>query len=43
MDGAPSRADRVPNAELHVRPGESHIGTLVVGDEAVRTVVALWR
>jgi pimeloyl-ACP methyl ester carboxylesterase len=35
-------ADRVPNAELHVRPGESHIGTLVVGDEAVRTVVGLW-
>lgn len=33
----------VPDAELHVRPGESHLGTLVVGDQAVRTVVDLWR
>jgi len=33
----------VPDAELHVRPGESHLGTLVVGDEALRTVVGLWR
>ncbi len=33
----------MPDAELHIRPGESHLGTLVVGDEAVRTVVALWR
>jgi len=32
----------VPDAELHVRPGESHIGTMVVGDEALRTVVDLW-
>lgn len=40
---AEALADRVPGAELHVRAGESHIGTLVVGDEAVRTVVALWR
>lgn len=32
----------VPDAELQVRPGESHIGTLVVGDEAVRAVVDLW-
>lgn len=43
LQHAEKLADRVPNAELHVRPGESHIGTLVVGDEAVRTVVALWR
>jgi pimeloyl-ACP methyl ester carboxylesterase len=40
---AEALAARVPDAELHVRPGESHIGTMVVGDEAVRTVVALWR
>jgi len=33
----------MPDAEIHIRPGESHLGTLVVGDEAVRTVVALWR
>jgi pimeloyl-ACP methyl ester carboxylesterase len=32
----------VPDAELQVRPGESHLGTLVVGDEALRTVVDLW-
>jgi pimeloyl-ACP methyl ester carboxylesterase len=35
--------DLIPGAELHVRPGESHLGTLVVGDEALRTVVDLWR
>ena len=33
----------VADSELHVRPGESHLGTLVVGDEALRTVVDLWR
>jgi pimeloyl-ACP methyl ester carboxylesterase len=32
----------VPDSELVVRPGESHLGTLVVGDEAVRTVADLW-
>ena len=32
----------VPDAELQVRPGESHLGTMVVGDEALRTVVDLW-
>jgi pimeloyl-ACP methyl ester carboxylesterase len=36
-------AGLVPDSELHVRHGESHLGTLVVGDEAVRTVVDLWR
>jgi pimeloyl-ACP methyl ester carboxylesterase len=40
---AEAMADLVPDAELHVRPGESHLGTLVVGDEALRTVVDLWR
>ena len=40
---AEALADKVPDAELHVRAGESHIGTLVVGDEAVRTVLDLWR
>jgi pimeloyl-ACP methyl ester carboxylesterase len=35
-------AELVPGAELHVRHGESHLGTLVVGDEALRTVVDLW-
>ncbi len=39
---AEALAARMPDAELHVRPGESHIGTLVVGDEAVRTVLDLW-
>lgn len=39
---AEALADLVPDSELHVRPGESHLGTLVVGDEAVRTVIDLW-
>jgi pimeloyl-ACP methyl ester carboxylesterase len=43
LDHAERLAERVPDAELHVRPGESHLGTLVVGDEALRTVVDLWR
>jgi len=43
LSHAEALVDRMTDAELHVRPGESHLGTLVVGDEAVRTVVALWR
>jgi len=43
LDHARHLCDLVPDSELHVRPGESHLGTLVVGDEAVRTVVDLWR
>ena len=34
--------DLVPGAELTVRPAESHLGTLIVGDQAVRTVLDLW-
>jgi pimeloyl-ACP methyl ester carboxylesterase len=33
----------IADSELQVRPGESHLGTLVVGDQALRTVVDLWR
>ena len=43
LSHAEALVDRMADAELHVRPGESHLGTLVVGDEAVRTVVTLWR
>lgn len=43
LSHAEALVDAMSDAELHVRPGESHLGTLVVGDEAVRTVVALWR
>jgi len=43
LSHAEALVDRMTDAELHVRSGESHLGTLVVGDEAVRTVVALWR
>jgi pimeloyl-ACP methyl ester carboxylesterase len=32
----------MPDAELTVRPDESHLGTLVAGDAAVRTVLELW-
>lgn len=39
---AEALARLVPDSELQVRPGESHLGTLVVGDEALRTVVDLW-
>ncbi|HYF46060.1 MAG TPA: alpha/beta hydrolase [Acidimicrobiales bacterium] len=42
VDHARHLCELVPYSELHVRPGESHLGTLVVGDEAVRTVVDLW-
>lgn len=34
--------DLMPDAELIVRPDESHLGTLVVGDDAVRTVLGFW-
>jgi pimeloyl-ACP methyl ester carboxylesterase len=40
---AESLVGLIPGAELHVRHGESHLGTLVVGDEAVRTVIDRWR
>ncbi len=43
LEHAQHLCELVPDSELQVRPGESHLGTLVVGDEAVRTVVDLWR
>jgi pimeloyl-ACP methyl ester carboxylesterase len=42
LDHARHLCELVADSELRVRPGESHLGTLVVGDEAVRTVVDLW-
>ena len=42
LDHARHLVELVPDAELTVRPGESHLGTLVVGDDAVRTVLELW-
>jgi pimeloyl-ACP methyl ester carboxylesterase len=42
LDHARHMVDLMPDAELTVRPDESHLGTLVVGDEAVRTVLELW-
>ena len=42
LEHAEHLAALVPDATLTVRPGESHLGTLVVGDEAVRTVLDLW-
>lgn len=32
----------VPGAELTIRPEESHLGSLIVGDAAVRTVLEVW-
>jgi pimeloyl-ACP methyl ester carboxylesterase len=42
LDHAERLVERIPDAELHVRHEESHLGTLVVGDEALRTVLDLW-
>jgi pimeloyl-ACP methyl ester carboxylesterase len=42
LDHARHMAELMADAELTVRPDESHLGTLVVGDEAVRTVLELW-
>jgi pimeloyl-ACP methyl ester carboxylesterase len=42
LDHARHMVDLMPDAELTVRPEESHLGTLVVGDEAVRTILELW-
>ena len=33
---------RLPDAELHVLPGESHLGGLGVGEEILTTLLALW-
>jgi len=35
-------AERIPGATVTVRPEESHLGTLVVGDEAVQAVLDEW-
>jgi pimeloyl-ACP methyl ester carboxylesterase len=42
LDHAQHMADLVPDSDLVVRPEESHLGSLVVGDEAVRTVLSFW-
>lgn len=42
LDHARHMAELVPDSELVVRPDESHLGSLVVGDEAVRTVLSFW-
>lgn len=42
LDHARHMVDLMSDAELVVRPDESHLGTLVVGDDAVRTVLDLW-
>jgi pimeloyl-ACP methyl ester carboxylesterase len=39
---AEAMSARVAGSELVVRPGESHLGTLVAGDDAVRTILDLW-
>jgi len=32
----------VPDAELHVRPGEGHIGNLAAADEVIAAILSLW-
>ncbi len=32
----------IPNAQLYVRPGESHLGGLGAAGEVLRTILALW-
>ncbi len=34
--------DRLPDAELRVLPGESHLGGLGVGEEILDTLLAVW-
>ena len=41
LDHAEHMVDLVPDAELTVRPGESHLGTLLAGDAAVAAVRSL--
>jgi pimeloyl-ACP methyl ester carboxylesterase len=36
-------ASLIPDAELHVRPGESHLGGLGAADEVLHTIVTLWQ
>jgi pimeloyl-ACP methyl ester carboxylesterase len=33
---------RLPDCELHVRPGESHLGGFAAADDVLRTIDALW-
>jgi pimeloyl-ACP methyl ester carboxylesterase len=35
-------AERLPNAEFYVRPGESHLGGLGIAGEVLKTILALW-
>jgi pimeloyl-ACP methyl ester carboxylesterase len=34
--------DRLPDAELSIRPGESHLGTLAAAEEILETLLGLW-
>lgn len=36
------QAKLVPNSELHVRPGESHLGSLALAEEVLDSILSLW-
>lgn len=36
------QAERVPGAQLHVRPGESHLGSLAAANEVLEVLMSLW-
>jgi pimeloyl-ACP methyl ester carboxylesterase len=43
LDQAQQTVARLPDVELHVRHGESHLGGFAVGDEMLETLAELWR
>ena len=43
LDQARRAAALLPDIELHVRPGESHLGGFAVADEMLATLADLWR
>ena len=42
LSHAESTVARIPDCELHVRPGESHLGGFAAADEVLETLDALW-
>jgi pimeloyl-ACP methyl ester carboxylesterase len=43
LDQALATAARLPDVELYVRPGESHLGGFAASDEVLRVLAGLWR
>ncbi len=43
LDHAQHAAARIPDVELYLRPGESHLGGFAAADDVLATIDALWR